>query len=96
MAGKKMNRKRGEVESAGIQAFMEKSKYDGGYRIDNTYAKVLSFTSNEVFLWNGEGEKLDLVGIYSYELAMEKNEAGELVKAEVHIGKKVPASVQKH
>ena len=96
MAGKKTSRKRGEVESAGIQAFMEKCKYEGGYRIDNTLAKILSFTSNEVFLWNGDGEKLDLVAIYSYEMLLEKNETGELIKAEVHIGKKVPASAPKH
>jgi len=96
MAGKKTNRKRGEIESAGIQEFMEKSRYDGGYRIDSTSAKTLSFTSNEIFMWNGEGEKLDLVGIYSYEMSIDKSETGEPLRAEVHIGKKVPASFSKH
>ena len=98
---KQLAKMRDKIVSDGIHAFMQKCKHEEEYWIRDVHAKAMSFTDNEIYMWNGEmsndrWNRLDLVGIYSYVLAMEKNEAGELVKAEVHIGKKVPASAQKH
>lgn len=81
-----MGKKRSDVEAAAIQAFMDRCSYDGGYRLSGIYAKIMSFTGNEIFLWDKHGDKLNLVGIFPYSLVLEKNSVDELVRAEIHLG----------
>jgi hypothetical protein len=85
MAGRKSESKRSAVESNAILAFMKKCSDDGGYKLDGHFAKEMTFTGNEIYLWDKEGDKLSLVAVLRYSLVLKKSESGDLIKGEVHV-----------
>ena len=100
------NEEQAKIVHDGILAFMKNCKRNSEYHIHSARANTLSFTSNEIYMWNRKDEKLDLVGIYSYTLEkkldyedteyMNKFNEHKIINAVIHLGKKVPVFIPGH
>ncbi|MEM0156302.1 MAG: hypothetical protein QW597_06880 [Thermoplasmataceae archaeon] len=78
---------RSAVESKAIVTFESICRRDGGYNVDGMFAEELTFTENEIYLWNRNGNRLSIIAILPYSLFLVRNETGDLIRGEIRVNK---------